>query len=66
MESEQRVKERGQWMWKQIGSRPNHLFDAEALQVVAATMLKIVGREAAEPAGNGEQPESAGAAGTGA
>lgn len=47
MESEQRVKERGQWMWKQIGSRPNHLFDAEALQVVAATMLKIVGREAA-------------------
>ena len=46
MESEQRVKEKGQWMWKQIGSRPNHLFDCECLQVVAATMLKIVGREA--------------------
>ena len=47
MESEQRVKERGQWMWKQIGSRSNHYWDAECLQVVAATMLKIVGREAA-------------------
>jgi hypothetical protein len=46
MESEQRVKEKGQWMWKQIGSRPNHYFDAEAEQATAATMLKIVGREA--------------------
>jgi hypothetical protein len=46
MESEQRVKEKGQWMWKQIGSRPNHLLDAEVMQVVAATMLKIIGREA--------------------
>ena len=45
MESEQRVKEKGQWMWKQIGSRPNHYFDTECLQTVAATMLKIVGRE---------------------
>jgi hypothetical protein len=45
LESEQRVKEKGNWMWKQIGSRPNHLFDAECLQVVGATMLKIVGRE---------------------
>ena len=37
---------KGQWMWKQIGSRPNHLLDAEVMQVVAATMLKIIGREA--------------------
>jgi hypothetical protein len=39
-------------MWKQIGSRPNHLFDAECLQVVGATMLKIVGREAVKESGN--------------
>jgi hypothetical protein len=45
MESEQRIKEKGQWMWKQIGSRPNHYFDCEAEQAAAATMLKIVGRE---------------------
>ena len=34
-------------MWERIGSRPNHEFDCEAMQVAAATMLKIVGREAA-------------------
>ena len=45
MESEQRVKEKGQWLWKQIGSRPNHYFDCESMQAAAATMLKIVGRE---------------------
>ena len=39
----------GKWMWEQIGSRPNHYFDCEAMQVAAATMLKIVGREAAKP-----------------
>jgi hypothetical protein len=33
-------------MWKQIGSRPNHYFDCESMQATAATMLKIVGREA--------------------
>jgi len=33
-------------MWKQIGSRPNHYFDNEAMQATAATMLKIIGREA--------------------
>jgi hypothetical protein len=45
MESEHRVKKGGKWMWERIGSRPNHLFDNEAMQVAAATMLKIVGRE---------------------
>ena len=37
MESEQRIKEKGQWMWKQIGSRPNHYFDCESMQAAAAT-----------------------------
>jgi hypothetical protein len=45
MESEQRIKEKGQWMWKQIGSRTNHYFDGESMQATAATMLKVVGRE---------------------
>jgi hypothetical protein len=46
MESEHRIKKGGKWMWERIGSRPNHLWDAECFQVAAATMLKIVGREA--------------------
>ncbi len=46
MESEQRIKKNGKWLWERIGSRPNHLFDAECLQVVGATMLKLIGREA--------------------
>ncbi|MCX6879001.1 MAG: phage terminase large subunit family protein [Verrucomicrobia bacterium] len=47
MESEHRIKKNGRWLWEQIGSRPNHLWDAECFQVVAATMLKIIGCEAA-------------------
>jgi phage terminase large subunit GpA-like protein len=47
MESEHRVKDKGKWVWKQIGSRPNHYFDCEAMQTAAATMLKLIGREAA-------------------
>jgi hypothetical protein len=46
MESEHRIKKNGKWLWERIGSRPNHLFDSESMQVAAATMLKIVGREA--------------------
>lgn len=46
MESEQRVKVGGKWLWKQIGKRPNHYLDCEAMQAAAATMLKLVGREA--------------------
>jgi len=45
MESEHRIKDGGKWIWRQIGSRPNHLWDCEAMQVVAVVMLKLVGRE---------------------
>ncbi len=45
MESEHRVKERNQWMWKQIGKRPNHYFDCEAMQTAAATILRLIGCE---------------------
>jgi len=45
MESEHRVKDSSKWIWKQIGNRPNHLWDCEAMQVVAVVMLKLIGRE---------------------
>ena len=48
MESEHRVKEKGKWIWLQIGHRANHLWDCECMQVAAATMLKIIGREAVQ------------------
>ena len=48
MESEHRTKEKGKWIWLQIGNRPNHYFDCEAMQTAAATMLKIIGREAVQ------------------
>lgn len=46
MESEQRIKKNTKWVWEQIGSRPNHLWDCESMSVAAAVMLKVVGREA--------------------
>ena len=46
LESEQRVKAAGKWLWKQVGKRPNHYLDCEAMQAAAATMLKLIGREA--------------------
>lgn len=45
MDSERRVNKNGKWLWERIGSRPNHYFDCEAMQVAAAVMLKLVGRE---------------------
>ncbi len=35
----------GQWR-EQVGKRPNHYLDCEAMQAAAATMLKLIGREA--------------------
>jgi len=49
MESEHRVNLNGTWRWKQIGQRPNHYWDCECMQVVAAVMLKIIGREFTPP-----------------
>jgi hypothetical protein len=48
MESEHRLKKGNRWQWEQIGNRPNHLFDAECLQVLGAVMLKIIGRESVD------------------
>jgi len=61
MESEHRVKEQGKWIWKQIGNRPNHIWDCECMQVAAATMLKLIGREAVAVGGT-EESESDGQA----
>jgi hypothetical protein len=52
MESEHRIKKNDRWIWEQIGSRPNHLFDCESMQAAAATMLKIIGRESSIDAGS--------------
>jgi hypothetical protein len=46
MESEHRIKKNGKWLWERIGNRGNHYWDSESMQIAAATMLKIVGREA--------------------
>lgn len=45
MESEHRVQKNGNWVWEQIGSRPNHYFDCEVMSVCAALMLKLVGSD---------------------
>ncbi|MEE4212914.1 MAG: terminase gpA endonuclease subunit, partial [Parvularcula sp.] len=59
LEGEHRVKKAGKWVWEQIGDRPNHLLDCEVMQVCAATMLKIAGREAVECPAKGEGKASA-------
>lgn len=34
-------------VWEQIGHRANHFFDCEVMQIAAANMLKLVGKESA-------------------
>lgn len=41
LDSEQRVKKGKSWEWRQIGKRPNHYWDCEAMQVCAAYMMKL-------------------------
>ena len=43
MESEHRIKKGNSWIWEQIGKRPNHYLDCEAMNCAGALMLKIVG-----------------------
>jgi hypothetical protein len=50
MESEKRTKKNDKWIWLQIGDRANHLWDCEAMQVTAAVMLKLIGRESGQHA----------------
>jgi len=45
LDSESRTYDKGRWTWKQIGDRPNHYLDCEAMQVCGAIMLKLVGGE---------------------
>lgn len=51
LESEQRVNHNGRWQWDPIGDRPNHWFDCEAMQVAAAYMLKLIGRDSVSQTG---------------
>lgn len=41
LDSEQRVKKGNTWEWQQIGKRPNHYWDCEAMQICAAYMMKL-------------------------
>ena len=43
MESEHRIKKGNSWIWEQIGNRPNHYLDCEAMNCAGTLMLKIVG-----------------------
>lgn len=45
MESEYRIKKGNSWIWEQIGNRPNHYPDCEAMNCAGALMLKIIGNE---------------------
>lgn len=45
MESEHRIKKGNSWIWEQIGNRPNHYLDCEAMNCAGALMLKIIGNE---------------------
>ncbi len=56
LDSEYRVHERGRWVWQQIGHRPNHYLDCEAMQAAAATMLKIIGAESIGSLGDDSVP----------
>lgn len=49
LDSECRTKDKGRWIWKQIGERANHYLDCEAMSVCAAVMLKLVGSEGVAP-----------------
>lgn len=48
MESEHRIKKGNSWIWEQIGNRPNHYLDCEAMNCAGALMLKIVGNNKIE------------------
>lgn len=45
MESEHRIKKGNSWLWEQIGNRPNHYLDCEAMNCAGALMLKIIGND---------------------
>lgn len=49
MESEHRIKKGSSWIWEQIGNRPNHYLDCEAMNCAGALMLKIIGNDVSEP-----------------
>ena len=48
MESEHRIRKGNSWIWEQIGNRPNHYLDCEAMNCAGALMLKIVGNNKIE------------------
>lgn len=59
LDAEHRVKDpkTGSPSWQLIGKRPNHLLDCEAMQVVAATILRILGNDARVGSGAKADPD---------
>lgn len=57
MDSERRVKRGARWIWEQIGKRHNHAWDLEAMQIVAACMVKILGSESLTQVDAEPEPE---------
>jgi len=59
LDAEQRVKDEktGKPKWSLIGKRPNHLLDCEAMQVVGATILRILGVDAEVGSGGRADPD---------
>ena len=59
LDAEHRVKndKTGAPTWQQIGKRPNHLLDCEAMQVVGAIILRIIGGEARIGDGESADPD---------
>lgn len=58
MDSEQRIKKGTKWVWTQIGKRPNHALDCEAMGIAGLVMMKLLGRDSVA---DGEGEEDAGA-----
>jgi hypothetical protein len=52
-------QDNGTWLWEQIGSRPNHDWDTEVMQVCVALMLKIIGEESVIEATEADLAEEA-------
>ena len=41
-------KKGNSWIWEQIGNRPNHYLDCEAMNCAGALMLKIFGNDSSK------------------
>lgn len=57
MDSEQRIKKGNKWIWTQIGKRPNHFWDCEAMGIAGLVMMKLLGRDSVADGDGAEKQE---------